>query len=226
MVIRGVVFDIDDTLFLERDYVRSGFNAIARLLAQTPEECGDIAAWLWDAFARGVRGDTFDRLLAARPDLASRSSAPQLVSAYRAHTPEIALLPGMQDVVGELVRRGMRLGVLSDGPVASQRAKATALGLDAWFDPVILTEACGPGYPKPGRLGFERIAQAWQLPGEQLAYVADNPLKDFGAPRALGWRTIRLRMPQQLSWAVEAPDPGDRADLEVGRPEEILAQLA
>ena len=30
MVIRGVVLDMDDTLYLERDYVRSGFAAIAR----------------------------------------------------------------------------------------------------------------------------------------------------------------------------------------------------
>ena len=33
---RGIVFDLDDTLYLERDYVRSGFSFIADLMAKGP----------------------------------------------------------------------------------------------------------------------------------------------------------------------------------------------
>ena len=224
-MIQGVVFDIDDTLYLERDYVRSGFLYVARHVAATVEEAREIADWLWRAFERGVRGDTFDQLLAARPDLAARVTAIDLIAAYRSHVPTISLLPGMQEVLDDLSAAGLRLGVLSDGPIESQRAKAEALGLDAWFDPVLLTAARGRGFAKPGTLGFEWIASSWRLPHPELAYVADNPLKDFRGPRRLGWRTIRLRLPPQLRQAIDPIDEIDGPDVEVDTPADIVGQL-
>ena len=32
----------------------------------------------------------------------------------------------------------------------------------------------------------------------ECVYVADNPTKDFAAPRALGWHTVRIRRPGGL----------------------------
>ncbi len=215
MVTRGVVFDLDDTLYLERDYVRSGFVHVARLVATSAEESRDIEAWLWRTFEKGVRGDTFDRLIAARPELADRVTAAELVAAYRGHAPSISLVPGIPELLERLRGRGLRLGVLSDGPLASQRAKAEALGLDEWFDPVLLTASEHAGFAKPGTRGFEWMAAMWHLPPVELAYIADNPLKDFIGPRKLGWLTIRLRISHQLSAELEPVDDGGRPDFEV-----------
>ena len=192
-MIRGVVFDIDDTLYLERDYVRSGFLHVARTIGRSDEEVRTLAAWLWAAFEAGVRSDTFDRLRATFPDVGRRSSTADLVEAYRSHVPSIDLLPGTADVLDSLRRRGTRLGVLSDGPGDSQAAKARALGLDTWFDPVLLTSSYGTDFAKPGHAGFAEIARLWALPPAELVYVADNPAKDFVGPRGLGWRTVRIR---------------------------------
>ena len=47
-------------------------------------------------------------------------------------------------------------------------------------------------------------------PANLHVYVADDPLKDFAAPRQLGWLTIRVRRPGGLHYAEEnseiAPD--------------------
>jgi len=128
----------------------------------------------------------------------------------------IALTPGVDEELDRLAKRGLRLAVLSDGPWASQHAKAIALGLDRWFDPVLLTSAHGPEYAKPGGAGFDQIARAWDLSGIELAYVADNPLKDFIGPRRLGWQTIRLRHRGQLRWQLEPVSPAHRPDIEIG----------
>ena len=42
---------------------------------------------------------------------------------------------------------------------------------------------------------FEEMAGRLGLQHSQLAYVADNPAKDFVAPNTLGWLTIRIRRP-------------------------------
>lgn len=226
MVTRGVVFDLDDTLFLERDYVRSGFAYVAGLIATSADESREIAAWLGRAFDNGVRGDTFDRLIAARPALADRFMPADLVDAYRGHAPSVSLLPGIAELLEQLRARGLKLGVLSDGPLASQRAKAEALALDEWFDPVLLTASREEGFAKPGTRGFEWIATMWHLPPAELAYIADNPRKDFVAPRRLGWLTFRLRIPHQLSFALEPAEDSARPDVEVTDPAALLDYLA
>ena len=220
-MIRGLVFDLDDTLADERDYVRSGFAHVARTAAASPAEEERLFAWLRDAFERGVRGDTFDRLLAAFPDVAARVTRDDLVTAYREHPPEIVLVDGAAPLLDELERRGLRLGILSDGPAASQAAEAEALGLARWFDPIVLTGALGEGFGKPATPGFSRIAEAWALRSDSLAYVADNPEKDFAGPRALGWHTVRVRRPGQLRAHLEHETEMHAPDIEITE----LAQL-
>ena len=221
-MIRGVVFDVDDTLYLERDYVRSGFEHVARVAGSGDEEVAAVGRWLWSAYEAGIRGDTFDRLLAAFPAIAHRQSVPELVAAYRTHTPAIHLTDGTAELLDGLAARGLRLGALTDGPIESQSAKARALGLDRWFDPIVLTAALGPSAHKPGTIGFAAIAAEWALPAAELAYVGDNPLKDFAGPRSMGWLTVRLRGPDQLHRELEAPDPAFEPQLEIEALRELL----
>ena len=225
MVIRGVVFDIDDTLYWERDYVRSGFTHVARTIAASASEANEIEAWLLRQFEAGVRGETFDRLLRAHRHLMTRASSEELVRAYRNHRPMIQLANSVEAVLVRLRETGLRMGVISDGPVASQQAKAAALDLDRWFDPILLTEALGPRYRKPGTLAFSTVARAWGLSARQLVYVADNPEKDFTAPVRLGWRTVRLRAPQQLRFQIEASRPEESSTAVISDLAELLVVL-
>lgn len=225
MVIEGLVFDLDDTLSYERGYVRSGFTRVARLVASSEVESATLTEWLWTAFEAGVRSDTFNRLLEAFPQLADRWTIQDLVRAYREHAPDIELIPGAARTLDELHRRRLPLAVLSDGPAESQAAKASALGLDRWFDPIILTGALGAAYAKPATAGFKLISDSWGIPGPTLVYVADNPAKDFAGPRQLGWKTIRLRDPQQLRYSLEPAGPAFSPDAEVEALDELLRLL-
>jgi len=225
VVARGVVFDMDDTLYLERDYVRSGFRAVARHVADAAD-ADAIFASLWGWFEAGVRGDTFDRLLARFPDVAARFDIATLVAAYRGHTPDIDLLPAMRELLAGLRERGVRLGVLSDGPLPAQRAKALALGLDRLVDAVLLTDELGRDGWKPSTRGFEVLAERMGLAHNELVYVGDNPVKDFIAPRKLGWRAIRLRMAGQLHAADEPADEAGAPHAEVSDPAGLYNALA
>ncbi len=198
----GVVFDLDDTLYLERDYVRSGFRAVAETAAQGTSVCSEEAfSFLWNEFTAGVRGSSFDALLTRYPELAQQVDVPALVRCYREHAPDITYLPGMRELLEEL-KAGVPLAVISDGPLVSQAAKAKALNVSLYADPVVLTDAWGQDFWKPHVRAFEHVAAAFGLPPEQLVYIGDNPTKDFHAPTALGWRSVRLRLPGQVREAL------------------------
>jgi putative hydrolase of the HAD superfamily len=204
------VFDIDDTLYLERDYVRSGFTA-AGAWARTELGVADFGDRAWAAFEAGVRGRIFDEVLDACGVRDDASVVPRLVDVYRSHAPAIELL---DDVSTWLAARpvDVAMAVVTDGPRASQLAKAAALGLEGWADPVVITEDLGPGRAKPHPAAFACVEAATGLAGAACAYVADNPAKDFAGPRTRGWRTVRVRRVGGLHAAVAS---GDDVDAEV-----------
>lgn len=195
----GIVFDIDDTLYLEADYVRSGFRSVSRFLAQGGAvSFAEAYAYLEGCFERGVRQNTFDLLLEDMPQLGSQFEVRELVEAYRVHAPEIDFLPGMRELLEALRARGARLAALSDGFLESQRRKVAALELKRLVEHAVLTDQWGREFWKPNPRAFEHLAERWEIPAGRLAYVGDNPAKDFVAPNRLRWRTIRLRIPGQL----------------------------
>jgi putative hydrolase of the HAD superfamily len=207
---RLVVVDIDDTLYLEREYVKSGFMAVsgwadARLGVSG---FGDRA---WGEFVAGRRGDIFDRVLRSFGLLPSTALVAKLVAIYRGHVPSISVLDDARAFLDGVVGRA-NIGVVSDGPVRSQRAKGDALGLDRWASRIVLTEALGPEYRKPAPLAFASLQDAFHATSEDCVYVADNPSKDFGGPKALGWRTVRVRRVEGLH--AEVPG-GDDIDHEI-----------
>lgn len=205
MVSRGVVFDMDDTLYLERDYVRSGFRAVAAHVSEQAEE-EDIFTFLWSLFESGVRGDTFNRLFDAYPGLTKQYDIAALIEVYRNHTPDIEILPAMRSLLDGLQQKGVRLGVLSDGPLVSQQAKAHALGIHKLVDSVVLTDELGRDCWKPSPAGFKLLSETLGIEQKALTYIGDNPAKDFIAPNRQGWRTIRIRMEGQLH---EWDEPAD-----------------
>jgi putative hydrolase of the HAD superfamily len=207
---RVVVFDIDDTLYLERDYARSGFAAVGAW-ARTELGVPDLGDRAWAAFESGVRGTIFDDALAGCGIAADDGLVPRLVEVYRSHAPAIEMLADARTWFDALPR-GVAVAVVTDGPLASQRGKAEALGLAAWADPIVFTEELGPGFGKPHTAAFERIEAVLGLSGGDCAYVADNPAKDFAGPHELGWRTVRVRRPGGLHADIPG---GDDIDVEI-----------
>lgn len=179
--LRGVVFDLDDTLYPEREYVESGFRAVAELLGE-PAIAGEIAA----AFGRGE--PAIDAALGARGMLGRKQ---ECLRVYREHKPGIALFDGVRELLADLRARGVHVGLITDGRPEGQRAKLDALGLLPLVDDVIITdELGGPQFRKPCDIAFRIMQRRWAIPFEQMAYVGDNAAKDFQAPRQLGMRCV------------------------------------
>lgn len=196
MNVACVVFDIDDTLYLERTYVRSGFEAVAEVVGRQ-HGLQDFAERAWQLFEAGVRHDTFNRVFADAGMVVHAEAVAHLVACYRAHEPRICLLDDARACLDTL-RPGPMLAAITDGPVASQRAKSTALRLDRWLSPIVFTGELGPGRAKPSVVPFELVEKTAKQNRSACVYVADNPAKDFIGPHLLGWKTIRVRRPAGL----------------------------
>jgi len=192
---RAVILDLDDTLFLERDYVLSGMTAVGTHVAASRGVEG-FAETATELFAGGVRGTTFNQALERLGIAPTAELVAELVDVYRRHAPTIRLLPDAARLIARL--DGRYLGVVTDGPLDSQRAKAHAVGAPAWAELIVYTAELGPGFGKPHQLAFSMHEDRAGLAGPEFTYIADNPTKDFAGPKSLGWATIRIRRPESL----------------------------
>jgi len=205
---QAVVFDLDDTLYAERDYVRSGYRAAAEHIRHTTGRTEPFEDWLWRRFEAGRAGGAFDALDEHFSLGLGEPGVGELVRVYREHSPAIEPRPGAIDVLRRLSER-YRLGLLSDGYLPAQRLKLDAVGIEPLLGAVVFTEELGRAYWKPAPEGYVAVRDALGAADEACAYVGDNPAKDFVAPNRMGWLTVQLVCEGQVHSAKPAPDGGE-----------------
>lgn len=176
--IKGVIFDLDDTLYSEKEYVKSGYKAVSNYLG------GEYEDKLWDFFEAGK--PAIDELL---KELGRENEKAEVLNVYRSHKPDIHAYLGVAEIIAELKAKGSKVGIITDGRPEGQRNKLDALGLDV--DDVIITDELGGiQFRKPCDIAFRIMATRWRLNPADIVYVGDNPVKDFQAPQQLGMRSI------------------------------------
>jgi len=195
-MITTVAFDLDDTLYDEIDYCKSGFAAAAQFLVNLPDMPATerIFDAFWQEFIAGNRTRTFNAGLDQLGIRYDDKLIEKLVKVYRSHRPKIKLPQDSRDALGQLSSK-WTLALLTDGFLPAQQLKVRALGLERYFKCIIYTEELGRQFWKPSPVGFEKLMETLNTKPENIAYVADNPIKDFIAPNKLGFSTIQIIRP-------------------------------
>ena len=184
--IKGVIFDLDDTLYSEKEYVKSGYKAVSDYLG------GGYEDKLWSFFE--ARKPAIDELMR---DLGREDEKAEVLKVYRSHKPDIHPYSGVAEMIAELKEKGIKVGIITDGRPEGQRNKLKSLGLD--IDDVIITDELGGiQFRKPCDIAFRIMATRWRLNPADIVYVGDNPAKYFQAPQQLGMRSICFNNPEGL----------------------------
>jgi putative hydrolase of the HAD superfamily len=186
-----IVFDLDDTLYEEITYVRSGFKAVANYLYQTykietPEK---IFRDFVQALEQQGRGRVFDSFL-GKYNLSKRKVIKKCLSVYRLHDPDIRLSVSGQSCLERLKNYPKYL--VTDGNKIVQTKKVKSLKIDKYFKQMMITHNYGLKYSKPSTYCFHKILQRENASPRDLIYVGDNPKKDFVNLKKDGFWTARV----------------------------------
>ena len=182
--LKAVIFDLDDTLYSEKEYVRSGYHKIAAVIPQVD----NAAEKLWTLFEE--KKPAIDELL-KQENILSEEVKQACLHAYRYQIPDIHLYEGVAEMIMEFKLQGLKIGIITDGRPEGQRAKLQVLGLEAVVDEIIVTdEFGGPEFRKPNPKAFETMKERLGIEYAEMCYVGDNTKKDFIAPKELGMRSI------------------------------------
>ena len=182
-----VVFDLDDTLYKEIDYLRSAYRYIAAQLAGDDAEREEIFGALCGAYKEGR--DAFATLMECYNNKGVTKET--LLHWYRTHKPQISLTDGCEGFLSVLVAKGCRLGIITDGRSKTQRNKIKALSLDKYIAPYNIVISEEIGFEKTSFEPFRHFVNRYPNASEFI-YIGDNPAKDFYNPNLMGWKTIML----------------------------------
>lgn len=192
MIIKAVVFDLDDTLISEMQYVKSGYKAISKILAD--KLCID-SQYIFDTLMRlfyNSPKNVFNRILDKLKVKYSTEDIMELVEAYRNHLPEIQFYDDVLPCLKQLKDRGMKMGIISDGYISTQQNKLKVLNANDYFDYIIMTEELGREFWKPHPKAYEIMSAALNVEFNNMIYVGDNPEKDFYISSIYPIYTIRI----------------------------------
>ncbi len=188
--IKVVIFDLDDTLYNEVDYVKSGYRKIAQFLTSV-RNCEEK---LFSYFLN--RKNAIDELLNAE-GIFSQELKDKCLDVYRNQSPEISLSEETIQLLKKLRKNGYILGVITDGRPEGQRAKIKALNLFSYIDEIVITDELGGAeFRKPCPLAFEKMLKSVKekydnkIEFNQMCYVGDNIRKDFIACEKKGIKSI------------------------------------
>ena len=184
---KSIIFDLDDTLYNEIDYLKSAYKEIATVIANKSSEAFDAADVyndLWCFYDQ--KKDAFHEVI-EKYNLKNIVKE-DLLKLYRNHYPSINLSAENENLLKQLKASGYKLGLITDGRSMQQRNKIKALNIENYFEYMLISEEFGSEKPNPANFTYfvELLGKS------SFVYIADNVSKDFLAPKKMGWKTICL----------------------------------
>lgn len=224
MLIRALLFDLDDTLYAEKQFVKSGFIKVTEFIEGKFEvNKKDFYKILIDIFNSGSRGNIFNLALEKVNIVFDENIIYSMVKIYREHNPKIKLDKDIRSLLIKL--RGIySLGIITDGYYEVQKKKVQALKLEELFDSIIYTDQYGKEYWKPNVFGYKLVLEELNLLPEETVYIGDNPYKDFIGAKKVGIPTVRVLF-KDREYSKIRLDKEYEADYEVGKLNEIMNLL-
>lgn len=195
-MIRGVLFDLDNTLldFMQMKQASIEAAVSAMVDAGMPMSREAAFAEIYKLYERvGIEHqEIFNLFLKQQFDAVNYKWLASAIVAYRrARNGTLVTYPHVRPTLFELLRRGLKLAVISDAPRLGAWLRLCQLDLHHIFDPVVAYE--DTGHRKPSPMPFYRALHRMELKPEEVIMVGDWPDRDMVGAHQLGIKTVFAR---------------------------------
>lgn len=191
MPYKYLLLDLDDTLFEEKDYVKSGFHFIADYLQdQHKINAKTNYALMLELLEKNGRGRIFNDILQHNNLPDTPTAVKNLVDIYRHHSPNIHLYDGVEACLKTLAKH-CKLTLVTNGLKVMQENKVNALKIKDYFQDILYCDAMGA--PKPAPLALLTAISNMGAPRAECLMVGDNPETDGAAAKAAHVSFVRVK---------------------------------
>lgn len=189
-MIKAIVFDLDDTLISEKEYVKSGFKVVSNKIAEDYGLNSEVVFnKMLELFEESAK-EVFNRVLDSFNIKYTKEIIVELIKSYREHTPDIKFFDDVIPTINDLRNKGYKLGIITDGYKETQLRKIEVLKCRELFDEIIITDELGREFWKPHEKAYRLMSEKLSVKLENMIYIGDNVMKDFITANKLHIETI------------------------------------
>lgn len=214
----SIIFDVDDTLY---DQIMPFREAVIQVFGSRYEECTEE---LYAAFRRhsdelfeasqsgkiGIEDMRVCRITGAAQDCGfaiSRERALLFQETYGLNQGKIRISDTIMETLDFCQKRGMMMGILTNGPSAHQRNKIKILRTDRWIPWESVYVSADIGVSKPDIAAFRYVEEHMGTDGGTVYMVGDSYRNDIAGAIQAGWKSIWLNhRKNQLGEGQAKPD--------------------
>jgi HAD superfamily hydrolase (TIGR02253 family) len=195
-MIKAIIFDLDNTLvdFMAMKDAAVEAAALAMIDAGLKMSKKEVKEKIYEIYEKeGIEDQrVFDKLLTRElGTIDYRIHAAGIIGYRRAREAALVLYPHVQLVLMELIKKGIKLVVLSDAPRLQAWLRLCQLNLQHVFDFVITFEDTNKKKPAPEP--FKLALQKLQVEPGQVIMVGDWAERDIYGAKLLKMKTIFAR---------------------------------
>ena len=201
MTIKAVLFDLDNTLidFIRMKRLASRAAACAMVEAGLKADPKEISEKLFDFYLKhGIESDdAFQKFLEKEFGKVEPRILAAGINAYlKEKYLHLKHYPGTIETLKEVKKRGLKLGVVSDGVRLKAWMRLNASGLDKYFDVVVTHDDTGK--KKPAKEPFLKACEELKVKPEECLMVGDWVERDIEGAKALGMKTCLAKYGQVI----------------------------
>ena len=201
----AVLFDLDCTLTDRVQTVRAYARYFVRDYRTRFRVAGEMAV-AEELLRLDAHGYNPNRSadLAAHPAFTDAPSAEELAAHWFEHFAQATVeRSGARATLEALRERGLRLGLITNGPRIKQQHKVDRLGVRHLLETVLVSAEVGLEKPDP-RIFHRAAGDLGVAPGRCL-FIGDNPDKDVLGAEQAGMQPVWI--PAELPWPEALPAP-------------------
>ncbi len=191
--INAVIFDLDNVLYDEKEYIFAAYRSIARFLSERCRlDAGKVYSKLVVDLER--KGSLYPKLFNdAIADFGlDQSLLPEILSLYASVNAPIRLFPDSEAALKLVRQRGLKVALVTNGGAKTQHNKVGLLKLEGCFDAILYAREMGAGVEKPHPDIYKEVLRRLGASAEEALCIGDNPYTDFLGAKKLGMRTLRV----------------------------------
>lgn len=224
--IRGIIFDLDDTLFdCTGQLTQPARRRAAKILASAHPDLSIETGYRQQVLLSQTQGSSEAiRSLGAQynipPNIVERA-----LDAYNPRNVEaIAPFPDVLPTLATLVQRGYQLALVTSGKPGRQRKKVHILGLCDYFSEADNTLILHDDRKSSDKVpSLAHAAKALSLPHVQILCVGDKLTDEIAAAKNLDMTTVRMRHGRQKNRKPQTS--AEQPDIEIDRISQLLSLL-
>jgi putative hydrolase of the HAD superfamily len=196
-MIKAVLFDLDGTL-LDRDesvkkFIYHQYDRLNRIVGRIPRETYikrfidlDQRGYVWKDKVYQQLVEEFQIT-----EMTWEGLLQDYLSEFKNHC---VPFPNLISTLDKLKSRDIRLGMITNGRGQFQLDNIKALGIEKYFDTILISE--WEGIKKPDPEIFKRALNQLNVSAQQSIFVGDHPENDVKAAQNVGMKGVWKKDPQ------------------------------